>query len=52
MYYVLDFLSTARIVPNKNWNFAIWAIRNYVFPFVREAKAPATEDRGHKTPIR
>ena len=52
MYYVLDFISTARIVPNKNWDFAIRAIMNYVFPFVREAKAPATKDRGHKTPIR
>ena len=46
------FDSTARIVPNKNWDFAIRAIMNYVFPFVREAKAPATKDRGYKAPIR
>ena len=55
MYYVLirfDLISTASIVPNKNWDFAIRAIMNYVFPFVREAKAPATKDRGHKAPIR
>ena len=52
MNSILDFISTARIVPNKNWDFAIWVIMNYVFPFVREAKAPATKDRGHKTPIR
>ena len=54
MYNVLIrfyFISTASIVPNKNWDFAIRAIMNYVFPFVREAKAPATKDRGHKAPI-
>ena len=50
MYF--DFISTARIVPNKDWDFAIRAIMNHVFPFVREAKAPATKDRGHKAPIR
>ena len=52
MYYVLNFISTARIVPNKNWDFAIRTIMNYVSPFIREAKAPATKYRGHKTPIR
>ena len=39
------------LFQTKIWDFAIRAIMNYVFPFVREAKAPATKDRGHKAPI-
>ena len=49
--YLLDFISTARVVSNKNWDFAIRTIMNYVFPFVREAKVLRTKDRGHKAPI-